>query len=87
MAAIINASAYPSFVKITPDNGTPNSYYVFPKGTLYVDAANNRIRLISDPAANVIDFSIDSSTIDENGNALNTADKVADYLSSEHLIS
>lgn len=80
MAAIIDGSTYRKYWKLTPDNGTPTSYYLFPKDIVYFDASIPRIRIVTDVAGATFDFAVDSSTVDENGNALNTNDKVANYL-------
>lgn len=80
MAAIIDGSTYKGFWRIVSDSVAPNEYFLLPKangirfdsggaagGAIYIDAGSQ--------------VSTDADTIDENGNALNTSAKVAQYLS------
>lgn len=80
MAATIDGSTYRKYWKLIPDNGTLTSYYLLPKDVVYFDATASKIRIVTDATGTNFDFGVDSSTVDENGNALNTNDKVANYL-------
>lgn len=79
MAAIIDGVTNSGYWKLTPDDGTPTSYYVFPKTSIYLDSIG-RIRLIYDPAGNTIDVAVDATTKDHTGTALGSIDAIANYL-------
>lgn len=84
MAAIIDGHTYPGLWKLTPDNSSPNAFYIIPKRAVYVkpvDATSGSFYLVSDPSASTALMTYNSSAIDELGNALNTSAKVSDYLS------
>lgn len=83
MAAIIDGSTYKGFWKITPDDASPNTYRLGEKKAgIYLtasDATSGELILGSNTGSPItITF---ASCEDENGNALDTSAKIAQYLS------
>lgn len=85
MATKIDGSTLKGYWKITPDTGSPLAYYEVPKPLLVFQSQNatdGRLFLASDFSFSSPIMSTDANTINENGDALNTAAKVADYITN-----
>lgn len=80
MAAIIDGSTYKGYWRIVADNGAPTEYFLIPKvNGIRFDSGGTAVGVIYIDAGSSV--ATDADTIDENGNALNTSAKVAQYLS------
>lgn len=82
MAAIIDGVTHSGYWKLTADNATPTAYYVMPKSSIFfitIDATTGTIRDIPSNGGTV-NIGVDSSTVDHNGDPLNTVEKIANYL-------
>jgi len=81
MAAIIDGSSVRGHWKITPDNGTPNAYYVIPKGSIVFISSGADTGTIRSEQYVDLNISLDNTTISETGQELNTSAKITTYIS------
>ena len=80
MAAIIDGTTYKGYWKITPTDGEPDVFSLFPKsGNMYVTILSANEGSIK--AEGDIDYQFDENAIGGNGEELDTAAKIAQYLS------
>lgn len=83
MAAIIDGSTYQKYFKLTADDASPAAYFLIPKDHCVfqsIDATHGSIFPAGDLSDIALNFATTGSTEDENGNALDTSDKVSQYL-------
>ena len=82
MALIIDGSSKKGYWKITSNSGIPNAYYVIQKDKILFESIAADGGVLRDLSGNnLINTGTDANTIDENGNALDTSEKIAQYLS------
>lgn len=81
MAAIIDGTTYSGYWKLTPDDASPNSYYLVPKDKIYFRSDNNQIYLLADISASTPLVTTSATTVDGDGNALATDAAVSEYIS------
>lgn len=86
MASVIDGTTYNGYWTITPDDNSPEIYTQIPKGLEIMTATavdSVKISFLTDPTfANPV-LTTSTTTVDEEGNALNTAVKVSDYFSKK----
>lgn len=78
MAAIIDGVTHSGYWKITPDDSSPDSYYVIPKASIFIDAS--KLYLLTDPTGSTVNIGIDTTTKDHTGTALGSIAAIANYL-------
>lgn len=79
MAAIIDGTTYSGYWKLTPNDASPNDYYLIPKGEIFFNPTASGIFFTSDNGSSAAIIGI--PTLDGDGNTLADNAAVSEYIS------